>query len=87
MARVEVITGASRALVAALRWFWPNTGPGGVNHRASAPQAGGGVATIAASRWRSRAIKADVTVPKDVTAMVDEINQRWAGSTCSCTAR
>jgi len=33
------------------------------------------------------AIKADVTVPKDVTAMVDESISGGAGSTCSCTAR
>jgi NAD(P)-dependent dehydrogenase (short-subunit alcohol dehydrogenase family) len=42
-----------------------------VNHRASAPQAEEVVATIAAAGGEAVAIKADVTVPNDVTAMVD----------------
>jgi NAD(P)-dependent dehydrogenase (short-subunit alcohol dehydrogenase family) len=88
MARVAVITGASRgigaatALILAERGYWVV-----VNHRASAPQAGEVVATIAAAGGEAVAIKADVTVPYDVTAMVDEIDHRWAGSTCLCTAR
>jgi 3-oxoacyl-[acyl-carrier protein] reductase len=50
-----------------------------VNHRASAPQADKVVATIAAAGGEAVAIKADVTVPNDVTAMVDEIDRRWGG--------
>jgi 3-oxoacyl-[acyl-carrier protein] reductase len=37
------------------------------------------VAAIAAAGGEAVAIKADVTVPNDVTAMVDEIDQRWGG--------
>jgi 3-oxoacyl-[acyl-carrier protein] reductase len=51
-----------------------------VNHRASAPQAEEVVAAIAAAGGEAVAIKADVTVPNDVTAMVDQINQRWGGT-------
>jgi 3-oxoacyl-[acyl-carrier protein] reductase len=50
-----------------------------VNHRASAPQAEKVVATVTAAGGEAVAIKADVTVPNDVTGMVDEINQRWGG--------
>jgi 3-oxoacyl-[acyl-carrier protein] reductase len=38
------------------------------------------VADIAAAGGEAVAIKADVTVPNDVTAMVDEIDQRWGGT-------
>ncbi len=81
MARVAIITGASRgigaatALVLAKRGFRVV-----VNHRASAPQAEEVVAAIAAAGGEGLAIKADVTVPDDVTAMVDEIDQRWGGT-------
>jgi 3-oxoacyl-[acyl-carrier protein] reductase len=51
-----------------------------VNDRARSPQAEEVVATIAAAGGEAVAIKADVTVPNDVTAMVDEINQRWGGT-------
>jgi 3-oxoacyl-[acyl-carrier protein] reductase len=51
-----------------------------VNHRASAPQAEEVVAAIAATGGEAMAIKADVTVPNDVTAMVDQIDQRWGGT-------
>ena len=51
-----------------------------VNHRASAPQAEEVVAAIAAAGGEAVAIQADVTVPDDVTAMVDEIDQRWGGT-------
>ncbi len=63
-----------------LRWFWPNTGTGWSSTIAPVhPKAEEVVATIAAAGGEAVAIKADVTVPKDVTAMVDEINQRWGG--------
>ena len=51
-----------------------------MNHRASAPQAKEVVAAILAAGGEAVAIKADVTVPEDVTAMVDEIAQRWGGT-------
>jgi 3-oxoacyl-[acyl-carrier protein] reductase len=75
-----MITGASRgigaatALVLAKRGFRVV-----VNHRASAPQAEEVVTAIAAAGGEAVAIKADVTVSDDVTAMVGEIAQRWGG--------
>jgi 3-oxoacyl-[acyl-carrier protein] reductase len=50
-----------------------------VNHRASAAQAEEVAATITAAGGEAVTIKADVTVPNDVSAMVDEIDQRWGG--------
>jgi len=80
MARVAVITGASRGIGAATALVLAEHGYRVVvNHRASAPQAEE-VATIAAAGGEAVAIKADVTVPNDVTAMVDEIDQRWGGT-------
>ena len=38
------------------------------------------MATIAATGGEAIAIKADVTVPSDVTTMVDEIEKRWGGT-------
>jgi 3-oxoacyl-[acyl-carrier protein] reductase len=78
MARVAVITGASRGIGAATALVLAEHGYRVVvNHRASAAQAGEVVATIAAAGGEAVAIKADVTVPHDVTAMVDEIDHRW----------
>ncbi|MGA9599457.1 MAG: SDR family oxidoreductase [Methylocystis sp.] len=80
MTRVAMITGASRgigaatALVLAKRGFRVV-----VNHRASAPQAEEVVTAIAAAGGEAVAIKADVTVSDDVTAMVGEIAHRWGG--------
>lgn len=51
-----------------------------VNHRASAPEAEEVVAGITAAGGEAVAIQADVTVPGDVSAMVDEIAQRWGGA-------
>jgi 3-oxoacyl-[acyl-carrier protein] reductase len=80
MARVAVITGASRGIGAATALVLAEHGYRVVvNHRASAPQAEEVVATIAAAGGEAVAIKADVTVPDDVTAMVDEIDHRWGG--------
>ena len=77
MARVAVITGASRGIGAATASVLAHHGYRVVvNHRTSAPQAEKVVATIAATGGEVVAIKADVTVPNDVTAMVDEIDQR-----------
>jgi len=80
MTRVAMITGASRgigastAIVLAKRGFRVV-----VNHRASAPQAEEVVRAIAAAGGEAVAIKADVTVSDDVTAMVGETAQRWGG--------
>jgi 3-oxoacyl-[acyl-carrier protein] reductase len=80
MARVAVITGASRGIGAATALALAEHGYRVVvNHRASAPQAEKVVSTIAAAGGEAVAIKADVTVSDDVTAMVDEIDQRWGG--------
>ena len=80
MARVAVITGASRGVGAATALVLAEHGYRVVvNHRASATQAEEVVATITAAGGEAAAIKADVTVPNDVTAMVDEIDQRWGG--------
>jgi 3-oxoacyl-[acyl-carrier protein] reductase len=77
---VAVITGASRGIGAATASVLARHGYRVVvNHRASAPQAEEVVATIAAAGGEAFAIKADVTVPDDVSAMVDEVNQRWGG--------
>jgi len=81
MVRVALITGASRGIGAATALVLAKQGYRVVvNHRDSAPQAGEVVATIAAAGGEAMAIKADVTVPNDVTAMVDEIDQRWGGT-------
>ena len=81
MVRVALITGASRGIGAATALVLAEHGYRVVvNHRASAPQAEEVVATIAAAGGEAVAIKADVTVPNDVTAMVDEIDKRWGGT-------
>lgn len=80
MARVAMITGASRGIGAATALALAERGNRVVvNHRASAPQAEEVVATILAAGGEAVAIQADVTVPDNVAAMVDEIDQRWGG--------
>ena len=88
MVRVAVITGASRGIGAATALELAKHGCGVVvNYRASASEAEEVVAAVAAAGGEAVAIKADVTAPDDVTAMVNQINQRWVGRTCSCTTR
>jgi 3-oxoacyl-[acyl-carrier protein] reductase len=81
MARVAIITGASRGIGAATALVLAKRGYRVVvNHRASAPQAEEVAAAIAADGGEAVAIKADVTAPDDVAAMVDEVDRRWGGT-------
>ncbi len=81
MARVAMITGASRGIGAATALVLGKRGfRVVVNHRASAAQAEEVVAAIAAGGGEAMAIQADVTVPDDVTAMAREIDERWGGT-------
>jgi 3-oxoacyl-[acyl-carrier protein] reductase len=75
-----MITGASRGIGAATARVLADRGfRVVVNHRASGPQAEEVVAGITAAGGEAVAIQADVTVPGDVSAMADEIAQRWGG--------
>ncbi|OBI03549.1 SDR family NAD(P)-dependent oxidoreductase [Mycobacterium scrofulaceum] len=81
MPRVALITGASRGIGAATARVLAEGGMRVVvNHRASAPEADEVVASITAAGGEAVAIQADVTVPGDVAAMVDQIAQRWGGA-------
>ncbi|MGH3267289.1 MAG: SDR family NAD(P)-dependent oxidoreductase, partial [Trebonia sp.] len=75
-----MITGASRGIGAATARLLAERGfRVVVNHRASAPEAQEVVAGITAAGGDAIAIQADVTAPGDVSAMADEITQRWGG--------
>jgi 3-oxoacyl-[acyl-carrier protein] reductase len=81
MARVALITGASRGIGAATASVLAEQGYRVVvNYRASARQAEKVVATIAAAGGEAMANRADVSVPDDVSAMVNEIDRRWGGT-------
>jgi 3-oxoacyl-[acyl-carrier protein] reductase len=78
MPRVALITGASRGIGAATALLLARQGYRVVvNYRSSAPEAEEVVATIAKGGGEAVAIRADVTVPNDVTAMANEIQKRW----------
>jgi NAD(P)-dependent dehydrogenase (short-subunit alcohol dehydrogenase family) len=78
MPRVAMITGASRGIGAATARVLAGRGfRVVVNHRDSAPQAKEVVAGLTAAGGEAAAIRADVTVPGDVSAMADEVAQRW----------
>ncbi|OBB69852.1 SDR family NAD(P)-dependent oxidoreductase [Mycobacterium sp. 852014-50255_SCH5639931] len=78
--RVALITGASRGIGAATARVLAERGfRVVVNHRASAPQAEEVVAGITSAGGEAVAVRADVTVPGDVSAMADGIAQRWGG--------
>jgi NAD(P)-dependent dehydrogenase (short-subunit alcohol dehydrogenase family) len=80
MARVALITGASRGIGAATARVLGERGfRVVVNHRASGPQAEEVVGGITAAGGDAVAIQADVTVPGDISAMADEIARRWGG--------
>jgi len=76
--RVAVITGASRGIGAATASVLAKRGfRVVVNYHSSAQQAEQVVAAIQAAGGEVVAIRADVTAPGDVSAMVSETEQRW----------
>lgn len=78
MSRVALITGASRGIGAATSRVLAERGfRVVVNYRSSAQEADEVVADITSAGGEAVAIKADVTVPADVSAMTDETEQRW----------
>ena len=80
MPRVAIITGASRGIGAATARVLAGRGfRVVVNHRASGQQADDVVAGITSAGGEALAIRADVTVPADVSAMAEETARRWGG--------
>jgi NAD(P)-dependent dehydrogenase (short-subunit alcohol dehydrogenase family) len=79
MVRVALITAASRGIGAVTALLLVKHGcPVVVDHSASTPQSGEEIAaTTAAAGSIAVAIKPDVAVSKNVTAMGDEIARRW----------
>ncbi|HTY31374.1 SDR family oxidoreductase [Mycobacterium sp.] len=80
MPNVAMITGASRGIGAATARVLAERGfRVVVNYHASGEQAEEVVAGITSAGGEAVAIQADVTAPADVSAMADEIAQRWGG--------
>ncbi|MCV7103727.1 SDR family NAD(P)-dependent oxidoreductase [Mycobacterium palustre] len=80
MPRVALITGGSRGIGAATARVLAGRGfRVVVNHRFSAQQAEEVVAGVTAAGGEAVAIRADVTVPEDISAMADAIARRWGG--------
>jgi 3-oxoacyl-[acyl-carrier protein] reductase len=78
MSRVVIVTGASRGIGAATAKLLADRGLRvAVNYRSSAAQADDVVAAITSSGGQAVAIKADVTVPAEVTAMLKQVNDSW----------
>ena len=78
MSRVALITGASRGIGAATARVLSERGfRVVVNYRSSAQEADQVAAEITAAGGEATAIKADVTVAADVSAMMDDTERRW----------
>jgi NAD(P)-dependent dehydrogenase (short-subunit alcohol dehydrogenase family) len=78
MTRVAVITGASRGIGAATALVLAEQGfRVVVNYRSSAEEADEVVKTATAAGGEAMAIRADVTAPGDVDAMIEETNEKW----------
>ncbi|MBV9350633.1 MAG: SDR family oxidoreductase, partial [Mycobacterium sp.] len=78
MRRVAIVTGASRGIGAATAGVLAERGYRVVvNYRSSAEQANEVVQAATAAGGEAVAMRADVTAPDDVAAMVDDTEQRW----------